>query len=100
MFCNVFPQVTTTSSEGKRRDLSLNNVEGPVYSTEWQSFMLLIKERKLPRGCNLHAVQAQLYQYYKTRSITTDQWAEFETGIHRLDPSLPWRLKSATEIRG
>lgn len=69
-----------------------------MYSSEWQNFMLLVKERKLPRGCNLHAVQAQLYQYYKAHSITTAQWAEFETDIHRLEPGLPWRLKLATEI--
>jgi hypothetical protein len=62
--------------------------------------MLMIKERRLPRGCDLRAVQAQLYQYYKSRSITTAQWAEFEVDIHRIEPSLPWRLKSATELRG
>ena len=71
-----------------------------MYLSEWQNFMLLIKEKKLPSSCNLHAVQAQLYQYYKSRSITTAQWAEFEAGIHRIEPSLPWRLKSANEIRG
>ncbi len=52
-----------------------------MYPSEWQSFMLMVKERKLPKGCNLHAVQAQLYQYYKSRSITTAQWAEFEAGM-------------------
>lgn len=71
-----------------------------MYPGEWQKFMLLIKERKLPGSCDLRAVQAQLYQYYKSRSITTAQWAEFEAGIHRIEPSLPWRLKSATELRG
>ena len=71
-----------------------------MHSSEWHNFMLLIKERKLPRGCDLRAVQTQLYQYYKARCITTAQWAEFEAGIHRLEPSLPWRLKSAAEIRG
>ena len=71
-----------------------------MYLSEWQNFMLLIKERKLPGSCDLRAVQAQLYQYYKSRSITTAQWAEFEAGIHRIEPSLPWRLKSATELRG
>ena len=71
-----------------------------MYPGEWEKFMLLIKERKLPGSCDLRAVQAQLYQYYKSRSITTAQWAEFEAGIHRIEPSLPWRLKSATELRG
>jgi hypothetical protein len=71
-----------------------------VYSGEWQNFMQLVKSGKLPRGCNLQAVQAQLYQYYKSRCITTAQWAEFEADIHRLQPNLPWRLKSASEMRG
>ena len=71
-----------------------------MHRKEWENFMLLIRERKLPRGCNLQAVQVQLYQYYKARGITTAQWTEFEAGIHRIEPSLPWRLKSANEIRG
>lgn len=71
-----------------------------MYSGEWDNFLLLIKTGKLPKGCNLLAVQAQLYQYYKARCITTAQWAEFEAHIHRLEPSLPWRLKSAAEMRG
>jgi hypothetical protein len=69
-----------------------------MYPSEWQNFMLLVKEQKLPRGSNLRAVQAQLYQYYKARRISTAQWAEFEANIHRLDPTLPWRLKCAAEI--
>ena len=69
-----------------------------MYPSEWQQFMLLVKERRLPPGCCLRAVQVQLYQYYKSRLITTSQWAEFEAGIHRIEPSLPWRLKSAAEI--
>ena len=89
--------ITTTQKEysGTFRYIS----EGAlVYSDEWQNFMLLVKERRLPRGCNLRAVQVQMYQYYKAHCITTAQWAEFEADIHRLEPSLPWRLKSATEI--
>jgi hypothetical protein len=69
-----------------------------MHSSEWQNFMLLVKEGNLPKGCDLRAVQAQMYQYYKSRSITTAQWAEFEADIHRLEPSLPWRLKAASEI--
>jgi hypothetical protein len=70
-----------------------------MYPSEWQSFIQAIKERRLPRGCNLRAVQMQLYQYYKSRAISTAQWTEFETSIHRIEPTLPWRLKSASEMR-
>ncbi len=67
---------------------------------EWENFLQLVKSGKLPKGCSLEAVQAQLYQYYKARCITTAQWTEFETHIHRLEPGLPWRSKIATEMRG
>ena len=69
-----------------------------MYPVEWQNFMAAVKQGKLPKTCDLKAVQTQLYKFYKARCITTAQWAEFEADVHRLDPNLPWRLKSATEL--
>jgi hypothetical protein len=57
---------------------------------EWQSFVVAIQERKLPKIGSLSTVQAQLYRLYKERTITPAQWSEFQADLHQLEPALPW----------
>ena len=56
---------------------------------EWHSFILAVKERKLPRNCSLVTVQKQLYRLYQEKTITQAQWLEFEADLRQLEPSLP-----------
>jgi len=57
---------------------------------EWQTFVIAVRERKLPKACSLSAVQTQLYRLYKERTITPAEWSEFQADLHQLEPALPW----------
>jgi hypothetical protein len=57
---------------------------------EWQTFIVAVRDRKLPKTCSLNAVQTQLYRMYKERAITAAQWSEFQADLHKLEPALPW----------
>ena len=57
---------------------------------EWDSFVVAIQERKLPKIASLSTVQSQLHRLYKERTITQDQWLEFQSDMHELEPALPW----------
>lgn len=57
---------------------------------EWDSFVVAMQERKLPKISSLGTVQSQLHQLYKERTISREQWTEFEFDLHRLEPALPW----------
>jgi hypothetical protein len=57
---------------------------------EWQTFVVAIRERKLPKISSLSTVQAQLYRLYKDHTITHAQWSEFQADLHQLEPALPW----------
>jgi hypothetical protein len=58
--------------------------------TEWRSFVLAVRERRLPRNCSLVTVQMQLFRLYQEKTITQAQWSEFEADLHQLEPALPW----------
>ena len=57
---------------------------------EWDSFVVAMQERKLPKICSLGTVQAQLHRLYREHTITKAQWLEFESDLHQLEPALPW----------
>jgi hypothetical protein len=57
---------------------------------EWDSFVVAMQERKLPKISSLGTIQSQLHQLYKERTISREQWTEFEFDLHRLEPALPW----------
>ena len=65
------------------------DLEASMRTAEWQSFIVAMQERKLPKSCNLRTVQTQLYRLYTERAITKAQWMEFETDLHELEPALP-----------
>ena len=68
----------------------LPNQEIPMRVAEWQTFVVAIQERKLPKISSLSTVQTQLYRLYKERTITQTQWSEFQADLHQLEPALPW----------
>jgi hypothetical protein len=57
---------------------------------EWQTFVVAVRERKLPKITSLSTVQTQLYRLYKERTITQAQWSEFQADLHQLESALPW----------
>jgi hypothetical protein len=68
----------------------LPDQENPMRVAEWQSFIVAIEERKLPKICSLSTVQSQLYRLYQEHTITKAQWSEFQADLHQLEPALPW----------